>query len=45
MPPSGTQFLGLPALTIVEGSELLPQVPKGETLLSKREEVGLRDPL
>jgi hypothetical protein len=31
------QFLRLPALTTVEGSELFPQVLEGETLLSKRE--------
>jgi hypothetical protein len=34
---AGRWFLGLPTLTAVEGSELFPQVPKGEILLSQRE--------
>jgi hypothetical protein len=35
-----------PALTAIEGLELLPQIPEGETLLNQRErkKVSLRDP-
>jgi hypothetical protein len=52
-PLAGPQFLELPAITAVEGSELSPQVPEGESLPSRRErererereKVSLRDPL
>jgi hypothetical protein len=36
-PPASPQFLRLPALTAVKGSELFPWDSEGETLLRKRD--------